>query len=355
MSLRHIRGTKHELPRPLRVDHLQVKVVAAVFVAALLMQAAGASADDTTAAVAAGGIIFTKNEQIRMLEEVLEISRKIVRVRFRFLNESDKDIHTMVAFPLPPYGPAPYSSWLAAKDIASTFRVWVNGRSIKPLTSRRAVVGERDVTNKLREMGLSDNRIFDDCHGPDWASKCEFTTDQKQALENFDGEAGEFPPWKVAVSLYWEQTFPAGNEIVVEHEYVPVLGGAYFPLDREVLGHETYLSFMSDRSGASACLDEPTRRAIENRIKRYVAKATEEGYLNVNHVEYILATGRNWKGPIGAFKLRIKKETPDQIASLCFPGKPEKVSPTVYEFVQNDYVPQDRLVVYFYTVAPEVQ
>ncbi len=69
---------------------------------------------------------------------------------------------------------------------------------------------------------------------------------------------------------------------------------------------------------------------------------------------YILGTGRNWKGPIGEFKLRLKKNTPEEIVSVCFPGQPEKLSPTLYEFTQRNFVPDDRLVVYFYNVDKEV-
>ncbi len=35
-------------------------------------------------------------------------------------------------------------------------------------------------------------------------------------------------------------------------------------------------------------------------------------------------------------------------------NRPQKISPNVYEFHQKDFVPQDDLVVYFYTVSPEV-
>lgn len=66
-------------------------------------------------------------------------------------------------------------------------------------------------------------------------------------------------------------------------------------------------------------------------------------------VEYILGTGRNWKGPIADFTLRIEKARPDDIVSLCFPGQPRRVSPTVLEFHEVNLVPQDRLVVYFYS------
>jgi hypothetical protein len=52
---------------------------------------------------------------------------------------------------------------------------------------------------------------------------------------------------------------------------------------------------------------------------------------------------------IREFRLRLIKERPDWFVSVCFPGKPEKISPTVYEFIQKAYVPQDKLVVYFYS------
>jgi hypothetical protein len=74
----------------------------------------------------------------------------------------------------------------------------------------------------------------------------------------------------------------------------------------------------------------------------------------LNRVEYILGTDHNWKCPIGEFKLRLKKETPEEIVSVCFPGQPEKPSPTIYEFTEKNFVPGDRLVVYFYHVDKEL-
>lgn len=100
------------------------------------------------------------------------------------------------------------------------------------------------------------------------------------------------------------------------------------------------------------CLDDITKRAIQNRIKARMALARPTS-LTFSDVEYILGTGRNWEGPIGKFTLRIRKETPDELVSLCFPGKPTKISPTVLEFHQKDFVPPDRLVVYFYKFVPD--
>jgi hypothetical protein len=67
-----------------------------------------------------------------------------------------------------------------------------------------------------------------------------------------------------------------------------------------------------------------------------------------------LGTGRNWKGPIGEFKPRLKKGIPEEIVSACLPGQPKKLSPTLYEFTERNFVPDDRLVVYFYDVDKDM-
>jgi hypothetical protein len=68
-------------------------------------------------------------------------------------------------------------------------------------------------------------------------------------------------------------------------------------------------------------------------------------------IEYVLGTGRNWKGPIGKFVLRIEKESRDHFVALCFPGSPKQISPTASEYVETNFVPPDRLVVYFYSIG----
>ena len=97
-----------------------------LIIAAIVLQTAGAFANDSPATrLGAGGLTFTKSEDIRMLEEVIEISTKLIRVKFRFLNESDKDIHTMVAFP----GPSFPSPWLNAHSgISDPDGLWLRLR-----------------------------------------------------------------------------------------------------------------------------------------------------------------------------------------------------------------------------------
>jgi Domain of unknown function (DUF4424) len=330
-----------------------------VITIAILFSPTGVFANDSAAAFGAGGIELVKNEHIRMLEEILEISPKKIRVEYRFLNESDKDIDTTVAFPLPPeYRVSNF--FVPGGDpamILKSFKVLVNGNSVTTRIVQKAVIGHRDITEELSKLGLSDEEIFFDIAFEDLES---FLSKHQKLREKY----GDW--WRVSRTLFWKMTFPVGKEIVVEHEYAPVQGFGYFPwTDRENFfgeknterfkGLEKLWDQFSGKPDKDAdCLDEGTKRAIENRVKMAVLKGAGLVYVGYADVEYILSTGRNWKGPIGEFTLRLVKEKPDQFVSVCFPGQPKKISPTVYEFYQKDFVPQDDLDVYFYTVSPEM-
>lgn len=312
-----------------------------------------AEANDTTARVAAGGITFLKNDHIRLVQETLEISTKIIRVRYRFLNESDRDIQTVVAFPMPPYGWNPGGiAFDSNEKPLSSFVAQVDGHSIATMKSQKAVIGERDVTDHLKNMGLSDTQIFKTFGDCTPEGKCSFTKTQEEKLKQLAGTERRFPPWKVAETIYWEQVFPSRREIGVLHEYPPFVGMAYTAPYQKGFGYVSDIpSAAGDKDSKEACLDTGTYQLIQKKIKSYVQNGEAMVYVTIQDVEYILGTGRNWKGPITNFKLRIKKDFPDQIISLCFPGKPKRVDSSTLQFSHSNFVPQDKLVIYFYTVT----
>jgi hypothetical protein len=100
-----------------------------------------------------------------------------------------------------------------------------------------------------------------------------------------------------------------------------------------------------------ACIDESTRKAVVKKVNAHAKTGASMVDVYLQDVEYILGTGRNWKGPIRDFKLRIKKDSADQLITLCFPGKSKKINPLVIEFTRSNFVPQDKLIVYFITVG----
>jgi hypothetical protein len=329
--------------------NLRTALAAFITVVAVSVSPPATLANDTIASFAAGGIELLKTEHIRMAEEVLEISPKQVNVKYRFFNESDHDIHTLVAFPLPPFRPIDryYSPVGEPGTILRSFKVLVNGKPVPTERVRKAVLGELDITDYLRKLGLPDKEIFFDDLGKNWEASVD-------RLAKFMRKLGDW--WDISHAVFWQMTFPSKKEVMVEQQYIPEPGGAY-----SVFGKDAALGEIKaeiERSGDSstdalknpACLDDITTRAITNRVKTALAKGQDSVMVSYSTVEYILGTGRNWKGPIGDLTLRLKKENPQQFVSVCFPGKPLRISPTVYEFHQKDFVPPDTLDVYFYTI-----
>jgi hypothetical protein len=338
----HWRGIDNRKPVSLAM------ILATLAIAATLMiSPIEISANDSVARFGAGGIELIKSEDIRILEEILEISPHKVCVKYRFLNESDQDIGTTVAFPLPPENRVSlfFAGGADPATILKSFKVLVNGSPVETKLARKAVIGERDITEQLRKLGLSDEEIFFDV-------VYEELEPLLSKYEKIKDEYGDW--WRISQTLFWEMNFPSGKEIVVEHEYSPAIGEGwtivYNREDSKTEISNLWNSFTGKHEENEVCLDQTTKRAIENRIRVATSNGAEEVGVKCDSVEYILGTGRNWKGPIGELRLRLVKEKPDQFVSVCFPGQPTKVSPTVYEFYQKDYVPQDTLVVYFYTV-----
>lgn len=318
-----------------------------------------ASANDSTARVGTGGIVLLKNTDIRMAQEVLEISTKAIRVSYVFENESKTDIYTTVAFPMPTYG---WNPNLSAYDINDRplrgFKVLVDGNEIPTRLERKALFQNRDITEKLRKIGLTDTQIFDTFADCDVDRGCGLSKKQSQQIAKIPGwnKAGlVWADWKVAETIYWQQAFPAGRGNNVQHDYKTFVGHTY-----TVFYHEKRISSdlplaatanSQKESDHEACLDDETRKAIDKRIASKIQKGYAWVSVTLDDVEYVLGTGRNWKGPIRDFKLKIIKESADQMVSLCFPGKPKKLSPTVLEFSQENFLPQDKLVLHFYTIV----
>lgn len=329
-------------------------LIGLTIVVAILILPTTLFANDSTARLGAGGIEFLQSEHIRMLEEILEISADKVRVKYRFFNESEKDIQTTVAFPLPLFHAlGHYNTSIGdPRDIANTFTVLVNGTSVPTSTVRKAVKDGQDLTGELRKLGFSDKEIFFEITDEEWKALAEKIERVGSRLHRW---------WNIDQTIHWQMTFPAKKETVVEHEYLPASGRGW-AIALESRSKENFRANLDklwdsftgkgDDTKDEDCLDRTTKRGIENRVKQDVSRGAESVSVEYTSVEYILGTARNWKGPIEQFTLRLVKQNPDQFVSVCFPGKPKKISPTEYEFHQRDFVPPDKLVVYFYIINP---
>ncbi len=180
-------------------------------------------ADDGAASIAAGGLVVMKREpRITMAKEILRISVREVVVDYDFRNDSNEDVTTEVAFPIPDYDhDLDRSGRVAGFD---DFKLWVNGSPKTYEIEARAFLKDKDYTQTLTNMHVD---VASFAHVPIGKGKGngdieKLTTRQREALENvglLDRETGDEPQWVVRKKYHWKQVFPAHQMVHIRHEY----------------------------------------------------------------------------------------------------------------------------------------
>ncbi len=294
---------------------------------AALAFAAPAAANDSTAERSAGGIVLTRSADIDMVSEDLFVSADRVRVRYVFRNRSPRDIRTVVAFPMPDRDLAEERDM----DVAfpSDFQTRVDGRPVNMEVDRRAEHGGRDHNHLLASLGVL----------PTWGGEelDRLPKDVQARLVTLGLAAADgdrlTPTWTVRERWYWQQVFPTGRDLVVEHSYVPGTGGS---VDAAL----SLPGFRATPEGRAMireyCVDKAFLTGLDRLRRR---GATPE-----RRVGYILTTGGNWRSPIGSFRLVVDKGAPGNLVSFCGEGV-RKISPTRFEMVKRNWRPDRDLQV----------
>ena len=325
----------------------------ALFAAALVL-APGAVADDSTAQLDMGGLRFTHSDAIQMVSEDLYLSMSQVRVRYTFRNLTNRDVTTLVAFPLPEISPNYYYEpvEIPAPGEANFvhFRTSVDGHDVPMAIDQRAKLeGHGDVTDRVRAVGLPlspiDPHFSDAVARMNAAARSELVHDGLlEALAPGDKtQPTEYRAlWALDTAFHRSQTFPAGRTITVEQSYTPIVGASV----------ETLLLI------DSIARDNPDRRRLvrqycvddtfERAARRVMRQAGGAEYVQQHSLGYVLLTGANWAGPIGRFHLTIDKGAPRNLMSLCATGV-RPTSPTRFELTYSSYTPRADLQVLFLT------
>jgi len=326
-------------------------------------------ANDSTGRIGSTGLVLQKSDAVEMREEILTISVDRISVRYRFFNASDADIETVVAFPMPAFGWNPgMAQWDANVGPMRGFKTLVDGVEKPAQLDVKAWFSGREISGELLSAGLGSKDIVSrlQCDADTVANKC--WGDLKATLLRRDLITPQgWPKWEAQETAYWTMVFPARREVRVEHSYTPLVGASY----QVQTGNEPLIAghpwaHYGNRDTKEGCVDQNTTRQVDA-VRRKLADdngvmlhngvvdeaARGSFWLTLRDVEYVLGTGRNWKGPIQRFVLRIEKKTPQQVVSLCFAGKPRRVDDRVIEYEAKNFVPQDSLVVYFYDLAWE--
>lgn len=300
-----------------------------------------ALANDSSAELAAGGIVLTRNADVRLASEDLYISPKLVTVDYVFHNEGDKDVTTLVAFPMPeiesnPYGNISIPDWNSDNFLG--FSVMIDGKPVKPNLQQRAIAAGIDVSADLAAAKVS---LFNHGDGVDATLEAlpQETADDwvKRGIimiDTWDDGSGmkdhRVPFWTLQSTYWWEATFPAGKDVKVAHRYTPSLG--------QTAG----LNFYYDGTRSEYYFEYREKYCINDAFLKALDKAGKdpEKPLFEGRLSYVLTSGGNWKnGQIGKFHLTVDKGHEEDFVSFCGTGV-KKISPTRFEAFAEDFWPE---------------
>jgi hypothetical protein len=308
------------------------------------------SADDGAAAIAAGGIVVMKREtRIVMAKEVLTISTSKVLVDYDFRNDSDQDVTTDVAFPIPAYtddADGPFSKLAGFED----FKLWTDGVPTKYQIEARAYVGKHEITGLLHQLhvdipSFGHEVCVQTCTPPKDIDRLARPQRQELskagAIESIDNLT---PDWRVEKKYYWTQTFPAHSVVHIRHEYTPVLGSSntigdvsHFDPKRE-----------ADAELASLC---PTPALLSSLRAAEKKQAEPDSWFGLAYVDFILTTANTWKTPIEDFTLIVERPHEKlyntQYVSFCWDGPVTKIDADRFSAHVDGLVPSKELRVGF--------
>jgi hypothetical protein len=269
--------------------------------------------NDSAASVAVGGIQLKREARISMEKERLTIAREKVTVEYEFLNSTDEDITTEVAFPVPPYAEN-YLDASLGKGL-DDFRVWVDGLETKYEIDVEAMLNGVDYSGLLQKLGVdvaslghwtfSDDR--NEPYSPDVEKLSQSQRDELKRLGLIRTDSG-FAGWTAVKTYHWPQTFPAHKVVQVRHVYAPILG--YTWLQPEVV----YPVPQQDRTPEfvqeirDSCIDASLQQTLTAAARK--EKKEEGGYIKTEWVDYILTTANSWKTPIKDFELIVERPRP---------------------------------------------
>jgi hypothetical protein len=283
------------------------------------------------------------------VSEDLAISAKEVSVRYRFFNNSDKDVTVLVAFPMPDIlveGPDEIVS-VPTEDPVNflAFATVVNGKPVTTQVEQRVIAAGLDRTQLLRTLGIplaphlpSTNEALDRLPPEKWDELLRIGLAEVEEYDSGRGTQKHLAArWMLQTTHYWEQTFPAKVETAIEHRYKPSVGATVqTSLGSPDEAKEPWYEEYKDKY----CFDREFLAAVER--ARKAANAKFGAPFSEERIDYILKTGANWSGPIKEFRLVVDKGAAENLVSFCGEGV-KKIGDTQFELKKTDYTPDGNL------------
>jgi Domain of unknown function (DUF4424) len=301
-------------------------------------------ANDTSAELAIGGLTFTKNADISIESEDLTIGLDAITVRYVFLNQGTKPITLTVAFPLPDINLADASNtaFPAGNPLNYVgFSTKIDSKPVSFVVNQQAFLNDKNVTARLTGLGipifpigaqqLKINDLSEDVRAQ--------AVTQGLLVESGTNDKG-MPlydaTWTVKTSVVRRQSFPPGKPVLVEHRYRTSVGMSFDSILRQEHRQQKGLTSEVQRYKNAYCINDDFLKLVDS-----LKPADKPGKprLIERRINYVLATGANWAGPIKDFHLVVDKGRADRILSFCGEGLKE-VSPTLSEIRATDFTPK---------------
>lgn len=316
-----------------------------VFVA-LLVSLPLVHADDGAASIAEGGIVvMTKEPRITMAKEVLRISDSKVNVDYEFLNDTDQDVVTVVAFPIPSYSIA-LEQVDPDKQGFDDFHLWVNDKVVEYKTECRALVKGKDQTAMLNAMKVDVGSFGHANSDHEYPDVLRLSSEQRRRLEQarlLDKE-DDSPMWEVRKKYYWKQVFPAHSTVHIRHAYSPVVGA----LNSIKYGWGNSEDAQSAKELGTFC--------IEDGLKRVLGQVVADKHRNAwyEYVDFILTSANTWKTPIEDFTLIVERSSEKgslaDYVSFCWDGPVTKSDADHFVARATNFIPNKELRIGFFHV-----
>jgi hypothetical protein len=303
-----------------------------------------AISNDSTAELTTGGLVFTTNKAIVMREERLFISLSVIHVRYVLFNKSDKDIRSTVAFPVPDIELDPPSNVAIPNDDSENilgFTTMADGQYLNARVEQKVFANGVEQTGLLRRLGVplaphleSTVTALDSLPRQEWTNLVNLglATIEVYSTGMYPNAVMKehlSPRWRLKTTYFWEQTFPAQRELLIEHRYKPSVGSSVVTLVGNTNPElETYAREERKQFCTNDDFVETVRRAPHPFQER--------------RIQYILTTGANWAEPIRNFILIVDKGSPGNLVSFCEQGV-KKISPTQFEVRKTNFIPKSEL------------
>jgi hypothetical protein len=313
---------------------------------AVILLAAPAAANDSVASMGTGGLVFQRTDGIEMRSEDLYVSAREIRVRYRFYNRTERNIATIVAFPLPDLQGGIESDVAIEDPLRMPFTTMVNGRRVATNIEQKAVFNGVDHSDMMRGLGVpltprgeATLQALAALPRPQIEMLIEMGLVEDRSWTDQGVRRLELAPlWTLKTTHYWTQVFPAGRELDVRHQYTPAVGGSA----------GSNFGYPATEGGDQAA-EDAARYCADDAFQAGARRMRARGlYLSETWVDYILTTGANWAEPIGDFRMVVDKGSSRNLVSFCGEGV-RKISSTRFEIRRRNYTPTSDLSVVILT------